>query len=243
MTKNSKTIAFTIADNNNLKFYENLKSSWKHFHPDIELKLIGGEELNSRLKGDPFFFYRATPIIGSELLKQGYETVLKIDCDSILLSDLNHIFEDEETYDIGVVLNDTPLRVWDIASYYNCGLVVMKSLNFVEHWKYLCLSPHFNNYQYREQDLLSIITSDYFPYKVKCYDQGERLNGLVAKPIWAKCYMKDGKVMVPTDLGEKQLSVIHFAGGNDPVKGNYRTRFQEDVVKYIDEIINPSRKA
>src|SRR3990167_9413569 len=209
----NKIIAFTIADQNNLKFYEMLKNSWTKFHPDIELKLIGGDDLNRRLKKDPFFFYRATPIIGAELLKEGYETVIKLDSDQIILSSLDHIINDTDQYDVGTVLNDLPIRVWDIQTYWNCGLVVMKSLNFVEHWLYLCMTPHFNNYQYREQDLLSIIASDYFPYKVKCYDFGDKMHGLIAKPGWSKFKMEDGKVMAETPQGKRELVVIHFAGG------------------------------
>ena len=234
----NKIIAFNIADEANMKFYEWLKNSWARFVPDVELRLIGGDDLKLRLEKDPQFFYRATPTIGLDLLREGYETVIKIDADSIITSDLDHIIKDEEVYDVGTVLNDLPLRVWDIQTYWNCGLVVMKSLNFVEHWLYLCMSPHFNTYQYKEQDLLSILASDYFPYRVKCYDQGERLNGLAAKPGWSKCFMRDNKIIAPTLSGEKQVSVIHFAGGNnDPSKGNYKIRFQDDVVQYIEGII------
>ena len=233
----NKVIAVSIADTNNLKYFEMMKNSLRKFHSEQELPLllIGPDQLKGQ--PDPHLFYRFTPIIGNQLLNEGYDTVIKLDADQIITSDLNHIIKDKDEFDVGVVLNDLPLRVWDIQTYYNCGLVVMRSKEFVKHWLDLCFSPHFDKYQFREQDILSIITSDYFRYKVKCYDLGERLNGLVAKPFWIKCYMENNKIMLDTPQGKKQLSVIHFAGGHDLNKGNYRIRFQPEVVKYIDTLV------
>jgi len=237
----NKVIAVSVADANNLKYFEMMKNSLRKFHTEEELPLalIGPDQL--KLNPDPSFFYRATPMLGNQFLNiEGYDTVIKLDADQIITSDLNHILKDKEDYDVGTVLNDLPLRVWDIQTYYNCGMVVMKSREFVKHWLDLCFSPHFDRYQYREQDILSILTSDYFKYKVKCYDLGDRLNGLIAKPSWIKCYMDDNKIMLDAPTGKKQLSVIHFAGGNsDPAKGNYKIKFQPDVVKYIDSLIKP----
>lgn len=234
----NKVIAVSIADANNLKYFEKLKNSLRKFHTEEELPLalIGPEQLKGN--PDPHFFYRATPILGKQFFDLGYDTVIKLDCDQIITSDLNYILKDIEEYDIGTVLNDLPLRVWDIQTYYNCGLVVMKSKEFVNHWLSLCYSQHFDHYQFREQDILSILTSDYFKYKVKCYDLGDRWNGLVAKSLWIKSYMEDNKIMIDTPQGKKQLSIIHFAGGNsDPSKGNYGIKFQPDVVKFIDSLV------
>lgn len=237
MQKN-KIIAFTIADDTNMPYAEKMLSSLRKFHTEAELpvEVIKGDVLNGALARDPMFFYRATPIIAGQLIEK-YETVIKLDADQIITSDLNHILEDKDVFDVGTVLNDLPLRVWDVESYYNCGLVVMKNPDFIKHWHRLCYTNHFNNYQYKEQDILSLLTSDYFNYKTKCYDLGERINGLIAKPFWPKCYMDGDKIMLDTPLGKKQLSVIHFAGGNDPNKGNYKIRFKEDVIKRIDELI------
>src|SRR3990167_9252877 len=103
MTKKNKIVAFVVADNNNLKYYEMLKNSWAKFHPDIELKLYGETEIKAL--NDVFFFYRATPAIGRELLKE-YDTVIKIDADSIITADLTHTWEGE--FNVGVVQNSNP---------------------------------------------------------------------------------------------------------------------------------------
>ena len=245
MTKN-KTIAFTISDNNNLKYYEMLKNSWAKWHPDIELKLYGEEEI--KVSGDPMFFYRATPRIGRELLKE-YDTVIKIDADSIITADLSHTWEGE--FNVGVVQNSNPremktypVGVWDIVPlmYVNCGYVVMKSAPFVEHWWALCTSYHFNNYQMKEQDLLNIMVH-YCGYPVKYLDSGEKWHGLAVKGYGPKVIFKDGNLILPKDeewpqSGDKQVCIYHFAGGNDPTKGNYHTIFQPEVVKHLDYLTN-----
>ena len=112
------------------------------------------------------------------------------------------------------------------------GLVVLRNKDFVEHWKRLCFTQHFLRFQFREQDILTLLCSDYFNYNVKLLD-GDKLYGEVAKPFWPKFRMIDGKVM----FEGKQLNVIHFGGGNSPDKGNYRIRFDSEVVKYIDSLI------
>ncbi len=230
-------VVFSIADQINMPYFEKMKASLHHFHPDIPVELISGDLLKNTLTRDPYFYYRATPVIGSQLLKK-YKKVIKIDSDSIITSSLDYILNDDDEFDVGTVFNDTPLSVWDIQTYYNCGLVVMQNESFVDHWHRLCYSPHFDHYQYREQDLLSIITSDYFNYKVKCYDLDDKVSGIVAKPEWPQAYMKKGEIYIKTKQGEKPLAVIHFGGGNsDPSKGNYKIRFKPDVVEYIDSLI------
>ena len=43
----------------------------------------------------------------------------------------------------------------------------------------------------------------------------------------------DNKIIVK----DHEIKVIHFGGGNIPNKGNYRIRFQPEVVKRIEELI------
>lgn len=227
-----KRIIFVPADDSerNREFNKNFEKSLRKFHPDIELKFFPNPT------GDNIWWYRATPIIARELLKE-YETVIKMDNDQIVLGDISHIWNENEYFDVGVVMNDPsyPIILWDIASpgrYYNNGLVVLRSKEFVEHWYRLCFSRHFNNYQFREQDLLNILCSDYHNYKVKWLEEKD-FYGEQAKPYLAKSYLKDGKIMI----GDAQLKVWHAGGGNVPNKGNYRIKFQPEVVKRIEELI------
>ena len=225
-----KIIAVCPADNNNLKYFKMLESSLRKFHTEEELPLVRIDNTT----GSPVFWYRATPIIGAQFLEE-YETVIKLDADQIILGSLSEIINDTDKYDVGVVLNDPSyvIQLWDIAPYFNAGFVVMKSKEFVAHWLRLCNTVHFDRYQFREQDLLNILCSDYHNYNVKCFDTLAKVYGEAAKPRWAECTLDGDKVM----MGHTQLMVYHSGGGNTPDKMNYRIKFMPEVVNRIEELI------
>lgn len=225
-----KIIAFCPADNAHLEDFNKLEKSLRKFHTEEELPLIRVDNTTN----DPHFWYRAKPVIAKELIKE-YDIVIGLDADQIILAPLSDIWEGD--FDVAVVRNDPnyPISVWDIThpNYFNNGLVVLKNKEFVNHWYKLCMSEHFLRYQFREQDLLNLLCSDYFNYKVRRLEEN-KVYGEMAKALWPRFRMVDGKVM----LEDKQLCVIHFGGGaGDPSKGNYKIRFSEDVVKYIDSLI------
>lgn len=229
-----KTIIAIPADDSlrNVKFNMQFINSFNKFHPDIEIRFFPTD-------GSPDYYYRAKPIIACQLFEEGYEYVILADNDQIIIGSLNDILNDEDEFDVGVVLNDPsyPINLLDgISPYFNNGLVLLKSHEFAKHWKRLCFTPHFKNFQFREQDLLNIMCSDYMNYKVKMIET-EKLYGECAKPFWAQAYLEEGKIFIDTQFGKKQLCIIHFGGGNTPDKGNYKIRFKPEVVAKIEELI------
>jgi lipopolysaccharide biosynthesis glycosyltransferase len=238
-----KLIAFTVADKANEKYLDMFVKSLRHFHSEEELPLtIVNQDWLNKIK-DPDKFYRMTPMIAKDLLKE-YETVIKFDCDQIVTGKLNHLWESE--YDLGVVLNSNPMEppvgVWDIPPqiYLNCGLVAMRSKEAVDHWAGLCNSSHFQNYQMREQDLLNILVY-YGNYKVLNFDRSDNWNGLISKGWWQYIEKRgDDLVLSKGDRpwpieGDKIIKIIHWAGGkNAPDKMNYRIRFNKEVSDYLD---------
>lgn len=230
-----KVVAFTPADSSQDKFVNQLTNSLRKFHTEEELPLLRFDlhDVNDQMK-----WYKATPMIAKDLMND-YETVIKLDADQIIMGPLNKLWEDPEPFDVGVVLNDPtfPIMTWDIAPYFNNGLVVMKNKAFVDHWFRLCESRHFMPYQYKEQDLLNIIASDYGNYKVNVLDGGDEIYGEFSKPFWASSYLRDNKLYFMLKDKEKEIKVIHFGGGGDPNKGNYRIRFSDEVIKRIEELI------
>lgn len=242
--KKSK-VAFCPCDDGNLKYFEMMKNSLRKFHSEEDLPLKRFDNLDN----NPVFWYRATPLIAKDLLRD-YEVVLKLDADQIITGDLSHIWEGD--FDVATVNNSNPremkvypVSVWDIhpLAYQNCGFVVMKSESFVNHWWKLCLSPHFQSYQMREQDLLNIIIF-YGDYKVKRLDESNKWHGLVWKQYEPQVKLIDNKLILPKNNEwpqneDKELVCWHVAGGNQPNKMNYRIRFQPDVVKFIDNLVKP----
>lgn len=242
-----KVIAFTIATGEHRKYADKMIKSLRKFHSEEELpiEIVGDEEVE-KIK-DPHFFYRATPFIGRQLLEK-YDVVVKLDADQIITADISHVWKGD--FDVAVVNNSNPkeyqqypVSVWNIhpLSYVNCGFVVMKNIDFTDHWWKLCVSPHFNHYQMREQDLLNIMIF-YGNYKVKFLDALGKWHGLVSKGYWPKIIMKDGKMVLPDDGewpsdGDKEIVCIHWAGGNQPNKMNYKIHFKPEVVKYLDKLV------
>lgn len=249
----------------NLKMLADFTNSLHKFHPDLEVRRFDNPNPQ-----DQAFWYRSKPIIAKQLMEEGFDLVIAADCDQIVTGDLSELWNLAGDWDVAVVQNSNPknlqehqdatgqiLTVLDInpLHYVNAGLVVMRSKEFVDHWYDLCMSYHFNAFQFREQDLLNILVH-YGNYKVKFLDASVKWYGLISKGHEAAvCYgIAPGKDHTseevlflpkndiwPTDE-TKQICMIHFAGGNDPSKGNYRIRFSQPVVKYLDQLIKPNGK-
>lgn len=250
-----KTVVFTIADDNNLKLYKQFEKSFKHFHPDTELVLFGQEQINET--NDPEIFYRAKPYFAKFLFEQGYERVIGADCDQLVLGSLDFLFTADD-FDIGTVLNFNPTDVKNYGAisvagippveYYNNGLVIMRNAEFVNKWLDLCYHPHFQNYQFREQDFLNIL-AHYGGYSVRCFDNEDGINnyaawhGLLSKGEGERMVVRDKKVILPAQengypLKDVEIKMYHWAGGNtDPSKGNYKLCFSEEVIEYINTIL------
>lgn len=230
-----KKAFYVLATGKFKEYYQKLEKSFKHFNPTEELILFEEKDLPN----DPQIYYRSAPYFAKKLFNDGYDAVVKLDTDQIITGNLSHLWDIEA--DVGTVLNDPslPIKVWDISTYANNGLVVIKNKDFIDHWGKLCYSSHFNSYQYREQDLLSILTSDYFNYKVIWLDiYFNKVHGEWAKPFWPKTFIENNKIYANTPRGKKELVVVHFGGGhNAGDKMNYRIRFPEPVIKFIDNIL------
>jgi hypothetical protein len=185
-------------------------------------------------------------VVAKDLIHE-YKTVLKLDADQVITGDLSHIWK--EKYDIGVVNNSNPrelkkypVSVWNIhpLSYVNCGMVAMQSIEFVEHWWQLCVSPHFDFYQMREQDLLNILVF-YGNYRVNFLDAGDKWHGLISKGYWTQIKLKDDKLILPKnkewpDNKDKEIVCLHWAGGNEPNKQNFNTQFKSDVATWLKRL-------
>lgn len=241
-----KIIAFTVADENNQKHADKLIKSFHKFHPNIEFKVYGAQEIGNKEN-----YLRQKPLFAKDLIKD-YDLVLGFDADQIVTGKLDYLFEEE--YDVGTVLNYNKtdnenygtVSVFDIPkeAYVNCGLVAMRSERFINHWWNLCNTYHFEALRYREQDLLNVLIH-YGDYVVECFDfpnQVKKYNawhGLVAKDHYLAMKVSGGRLVLPQNGVEKEIKVLHSAGGGSEPKigDSYRTLFNEDVISYIDGLI------
>ena len=261
-----KRAFFIPADNNNLKYANMLANSLKKFHPSEEIILFNEDQVKAT--GDPHFWYRATPALAKTLFDQGFDEVCKLDADTVITGNLDHIWEGD--FDVAVVNNSNPredkvypVRLWNInpMAYVNCGFVVMKSKQFVDHWMGLCYSEHFQFYQYKEQDLLNIMVFYQSKlvggnYKVRFLDKSDKWHGLISKGYWPEITINTTHTCTekicshnfqpelilrrneewPIDQ-DKKIVAIHFAGGNQPGKMNFKLHFKPEVVKRLEELV------
>lgn len=261
----SKTLFFTTCDNNNFKYAVMFWQSITKFHSskDIDMVLwttetrpeelaklpkgIKVENLDEYLKYDPNFWYRQKPILMSRYFEDGYSLVCGYDADQIVTGDLNEILESR--FDVAVVHNwnrvdpkvygEIGLATIYPIEYFNCGLVAVRNPEFIKQWKKLCFSMHFDRMPFREQGFLNLL-AHYGDFNVKPLDLGDSLYGLASKGEWDKCVMRDGLMVLPKSdypSKDKVIRVIHWAGGNNPVKMNYKVYFNQECCKYLDSLI------
>src|SRR3990167_5497851 len=197
----NRSCFYSIATGSYVPMFEMLKNSLRKFDKDTDFILFGENDIKQ--SNDPMILYRAAPYFAKKLFEQGYTEVVKLDADSLILGNLDHIWEGD--YDVAVVNNSNPremktypVSVIDIhpLAYINAGFVVMKSERFINHWLNLCYSPRFVHYQMREQDLLNILVF-YGGYKVRDLDASSKWHGLVSKQYTPDTILKDGKIILP----------------------------------------------
>lgn len=247
-----KQIAFTIADDNNLPYAKMMINSLRKFHSEEELPvmIIGSKEIAEY--DDPDFFYRATPLIASKLIKE-YDLVIKLDADQIITGSLDYILDNQ--YDVGTVYNwnrvdpqvygEVGFGTIHPREYYNCGLVAMRNERFIYQWLRLCRSHHFTRMPYREQGFLNVL-AQYGDYKVVCFDDSTAWYGLVSKGEWERVVMSGDDLILPMGTDgypshDKKIKVLHWAGGNQPNKMNYKIFFNEDVIKRLDYLVSDGK--
>lgn len=249
----NKIIAFTPADKANEKYFKMMEASLRKFHTEEELPLLLIGEDKIKQYNDPMFFYRSTPIIAKELFEQGYSTIIKIDADSLIVGSLSEVLQSDD-YDVGVVNNSNPREFKKFPythrnvhqfSYANNGFVVMKNKLFVDLWETWCTKGiFFKGDQMCEQGGLNDMIHGFQGYfKVKRFDEGDSYYGLAGMGYYPYCELVNNEIILrkgdrdwPPE-GDKKIKIVHFAGGTDnPMKMNYRILFNEEIVKYIDDL-------
>jgi hypothetical protein len=251
-------VMFSVADKKNEPYAIALRNSLRKFHTEEQIKFVLYDQAALDRIEDPQKFYRATPYFAEKLFNEGFDMVIKADADQIITGSLDYILDDKKYFDVGVVYNWNrvdPQKYGEIGfatihpfEYVNCGFVVIKNKELVRHWLRLCYSNHFDRMPFREQGFLNTLVY-YGNYSVLFLDKYDPIfnysawHGLVSKGEWNKIKLVDNKFIVPKGTDgfpemEKEIKVIHWAGGNDSPKMNYRLYFQEDVIKRLDYLTN-----
>ncbi len=275
-SSNKKPVAFfTVCDEKNFQYAVPFFNSLTKFHSpkEIDMFIYTTEARPSELQrlpegikvvdlkpylDDQMFYYRQKPILMEPLLDE-YELVVGFDSDQIVLGDLNAIIESKD-YDAGVVVNwnrhdEKFYPVVEIGrlgiapiNYYNCGLVALRSKAFCHNWLVNCYTPEFDYMQYKEQDVLNILTH-FGNWNVRCFDMPngpeDKVSwyGILTKGELIRAEVENDKVMIKKGFGntpfpptDVQLRVIHWGGGNAVNKCNWGSLCSEALMERINEL-------
>jgi len=226
-----------------------MRNSLKKFHPDIPHIIIGKDKFEAAVRADPLNRLRTYALFGEPLSKE-YDLVMGIDADCIVTGDLSHIIDDK-TYDVGCVLNnnlvDPKLVVWDVSPdfYVNCGFMAIRGERPWSWWNKLNHGSWLPKYQFIEQDMLNIMVH-YGDLNCKIFDLSNKWHGLINMGQWNKMVMRDGKLILPKTGGvceeDKDIKIIHWAGGPSRKKMNYHVFFNKEVCKYLDYLTKDAEK-
>ena len=188
LVSKSKEIAFCTHVSDDW-FYgvgaDKLIKSFKHFNPNVPLYVYDSakiQDLSNRF-GHHVSWLTLHPYVTREVMNMGYETVVHIDADSLVLGPLKDIIL-ETPGDVLTVRNnndkgfaskdDNPgitINGIKVQDYKNAGFVGIRDWNFVEEWidrnSKASTQPH--PLPYGEQDMLNLILQE-GKYKETCLD-------------------------------------------------------------------------
>lgn len=243
---NKKIIVFCPADSKNMAYGKQMEKSLRKFHSEEELPL----RFFDNPTGEPIWWYRSKPIIARQLFQEGFEIVIGIDADVLIFDNISSSWEGD--FDVAAANNSNPrdfknypyqfLNINPL-SYVNNGFVVIKNPKFVDEWFDMCYSVLFNGFQMREQDVLNLLMHSNH-YKIKRLDEGDSFWNCASKGFEPEIVLKEGKPFLPKGDNrekwpdkDKWIKAYHYAGANDPSKGNYRIKFNEEMIEYIEKLL------
>ena len=132
--------------------------SFKHFHPDIELKIFREQEINEVFATDSRLNYYNSKATFALKLIDDYDLVVWIDTDHLILGRLDAILEGR--YAIAAPANfnkyqNTGVGLRDEEHYFNGGIIASGAKVFWQHYEQESLL-HAMEYQHKDNDILNL---------------------------------------------------------------------------------------
>ena len=213
--RTSKTVFFTIVSDN--YYYpigcHKFITSFKKYHPDIDLVVFRQDMINKVFKEKGVNFYMAKPTF-AKLLVNDYDLVVNIDCDSAILGRMDEVLK--EDYEVGGAWNfneyeNASLENVTEKMYVQAGLIGSRDKRFWDEWEKA--NKEAMNYVRQENDILNLVwyNNEYVnKLKRKIFDKKTKdFYGCKSLGREMEFYVKDDKVM----CGDGQVVVYHQARG------------------------------
>lgn len=258
MVTKSKRIAFCTHASDDYFFSvggAKLVKTFKYFHSDTPFFVFGTNEINALNKKyhNRLSWLCLMPFIVKEMFNMGYETVVRIDADSIITGPILDIVL-ESTADVMTVRNNNdkglaskdgnPAVVFNGCApddYKNAGFVGINSQEFNNEWLKRSLNARPGAYTHGEQDILNEILQEK-KFTEECLDRRETSRHMGISCLDGKetywdslknLYVYHDEHIFSLAYKGKDLLVIHQAGGHKKDKMNFDELFSPGVAETL----------
>ena len=254
----------TYVTDEKIVYYGTFKmiNSFYNFHPNIPLYITTTKDITHEIqKYRPVSLGCLNPIM-TRLIAEEHDLVVHIDSDVIVADRLDEILEGD--YDVAVARNNSDQKTAgcgppyhldgkvDVYKYANAGVVASTKKEFWDDWVDLN-KKNFGKQKMAEQDNLNILI-DSGKYDVKWLDSIDKplyyniasaygdpkWNGHPEKhwESWERIEVKDNKLW----LDNKQIKMLHYAGGETLDKFNFNRHFTPEVKAHLMKICRVPKK-
>lgn len=232
-----RVVFFTLADD---RYYypvgtTKLISSFKKFHPDIDLLVFRQDLIDKVFSEKKVNFYNAKPTF-AKLLTPYYDLVVNIDADSIVLGRLEEVLKDD--YEVGAAWNFNDYENMSIENvkedmFVQAGLVASRNKNFWNIWE--IANKDAMKYPAQENSVLNLLWYNETMVKKmkrKIFDKEKDYYGCKSLNREKEFYLENGKVM----CRKEQVFVYHHAKGGAalPKLQFEKMDFPKEVADYMN---------
>lgn len=249
-----KTCFFTILQSGykNCVQYDLFEQSFKHFHPDVPLFVVGDEDIKKLCAKTPGLDMYKIKASAASLFYNDYDLVVNIDADHFIFGRMEEILAGDfdvaapsnfnlyenvhltiESYN-GVTYNIVPQL-----QYIQAGLIASTSKDFWKTYEKASLQ-HANHMMCRDNDVLNMVLQfgnynfklldgDYHPMSAdrKCFYGCSSLN------LENQCIISSDEPRI----FNKPVRCYHVARGEGAAKPKFNQLFNADVVNWLYERI------
>jgi hypothetical protein len=249
-----KTCFFTILQDSYKNYsgieYNLFEKSFKHFHPDIPLFVVGDKEIAELRKSIPSLDLFKMKASAAKLFYNDYDLVVNIDSDHFFFDRLDEILAGDfdvaapsnfnyyenvslkiESYN-GKIYNIVPDQ-----KYIQAGLVASTSKEFWDTYEKASVK-HADHMTCKDNDVLNLVV-EFGNFDFKVLDGGWTPNdvnrhsyyGCSSLNLEKECTIVNGKPFIRG----KPLKCYHVARGG--AKPKFNQLFNEEVVTWLNEKI------
>jgi len=212
-------------------------TSFKRFHPDIDLVVFRQADVDRIFKEKDLNFYNAKPTF-AKLLSNKYDLVVNIDADSVVTGRLDAILDDN--YDIGSVLNLNDYENTSVDNvtedmYLNAGLIASRNPKFWDIWEEA--NKEAMEYKCKENDIMNLVIYNNPIVKrmrLKIFDKDNDYYGCKSLNREPEFYIEKDELFC---RGEKVKIYHHAKGGGALPKLQYEEMsFTPSVVDWLNKV-------